>query len=456
LGPAAPTAPLTPAAGAPAQPGAGGGGKGMTPAAASPGVLPASAKPAEESPAGVQAPAGVPAGAMGSGGSGGAGAGSGAKSGAPVGPKSADKSPSTRAAASIKSAAKGKPLPLPADAECIEDGPNVPVVPAPVIPVSAARAQRDAVVEAATADAARRAGPDPLQLARRIAAALNAPGVSGGMDLGFFWVTAVTTDGAIVVANSYGLAYIPEGVQLPEKVHMASGDETIPAPERARWATYPVVAVRGWADHHGKTLRAVIGTEQQLANSDAGVPTVVLKPDDIPDTGGMVGRSRLEVVDSEAASRLAATTDARLIDLLPPAPAGAEPGPDRQPAPTELVDPEAAAVLISPATGTMGIGQLLAQMPLPPEGADAPADDRLILWFEVMKPLASEVVGRQAAHLLAFQTYAACAEEAVLREAHTTLDLAAQRSAVADWLYWKHLTELLNAALADPRILSPA
>jgi hypothetical protein len=450
LAPATPAAPLSPAAGAP-QPGAGGGGgKGVTPAAASGGVLPASAKPAEESPVGAQAAAaGVPVGGMGSGGSGGAGAGSGAKSGAPVGQKPADKSPSTRPT-STRSAGKSKSRPQPVHAKHTEADQSVVVVPAPVIPVSAARARRDAIAEAATADAARRAGPDPLQLARRIAAALNAPGVGGGMDLGFFWVTGVTTDGAIVVANSYGLAYIPEGVQLPEKVHMASGDETIPAAERARWATYPVVAVRGWADHNGKTLRAVIGTEQQLANSDAGVATIVLKPDDIPDTGDMTGRSRLEVVDSEAADRLAATTDARLVDLLPPAPAGAEPAPDQQPAPTELVDPEAAAVLISPAAGTMGMGQLLAQMPLPPAGDDAPADDRLILWFEVMKPLASKATGRQAAHLRAFQTYAACAEETVLREAHTTVDPAAQRSAVADWLYWKHLTELLNAALADP------
>src|SRR5580693_4059566 len=455
LDPATPAAPLSPAAEAP-QPGAGGGGgKGVTPAAASAGVSPASARPAEESSADAQAgAAGVPAGAMGSGGSSGAGAGSGAKSNAPVGQKPADKSPSTRPA-STRSAGKSKLRPQPVHAERTEAEQGV-VVPAPVIPVSAARAQRDAIAEAATADAARRAGPDPLQLARRIAAALNAPGVGGGMDLGFFWVTGVTTDGAIVVANSYGLAYIPEGVQLPEKVHMASGDETIPATERAHWATYPVMALRGWADHHDKKLRAVIGTEKQLANSDPGVATVVLKPDDIPETGDMFGRSRLEVVDSEAADRLAATTDASLVDLLPPAPAGAEPVPDQQPAPTELVDPEAAAVLISPATGTMGMGRLLAQMPLPPAGDDAPADDRLILWFEVMKPLASDAIGRQAAHLRAFQTYAACAEETVLRQAHTMVDPAAQRSAVADWLYWKHLTELLNAALADPRILSPA
>ena len=50
---------------------------------------------------------------------------------------------------------------------------------------------------------------DPLQLARRVAAALNAPGSGGEGDLGFFWVTAVTTDGAIVVANSYGTGLHP-------------------------------------------------------------------------------------------------------------------------------------------------------------------------------------------------------------------------------------------------------
>jgi hypothetical protein len=465
LGPASPVAPLSPAAGAP-QPGTGGGGsKGVTPAAASAGVLPASATHAQESSTGVPAgAAGMPAGPMGSGGSSGAGAGpgagsgarSGGRSGAPVGQKPADKPSSTRPAASGRSAERSKPRPQPRHVEHTEVEQSAVVASAPVIPVSAARAQRDAIADAATADAARRAGPDPLQLARRVGAALNAPGVSGRMDLGFFWVTGVTTDGAIVVANSYGLAYIPEGVQLPEKVHLASGDETIPAAERARWATYPVVAVRGWADHHDKKLRAVIGTEQQLANSDPGVATVVLKPDDIPDTGDMTGRSRLEVVDSEAADRLAATTDARLVDLLPPAPAGAEPAPDQQPAPVEVVDPEAAAALISPSSVTVGIERLLAQMPVPPADANSPADDRLVLWFEVMKPLASNAIGRQAAHLRAFQAYAACAEEVVLREAHTAADPGAQRHAVADWLYWKHLTALLNAALADPRILSQA
>jgi hypothetical protein len=451
LGPATPAAPLSPAAGTPQPGGAAGGNKGVAPAAASAGVLPASATPAGGSSAG-GAPAGA-AGMPGSGGAGGAG-GSGAKSGGAAGQQAGDKSSSTRPAASKGSVSKSKPRAQSLRAKHSEDEEDL-VVPAPIIPVSAVRAERDAIADAATADASRRAGPDPLQMARRIGAALNAPGLGGQLDLGFFWVTGVTTDGTIVVANSYGLAYIPEGVQLPEKVEMASGDETIPANERARWATYPVMAVRGWADHNDKTLRAVIGTEQQLANSDAGVATIVLKPDDIPDSGDMIGRSRLEVMDFEAADRLAATIDVHLIDLLPPAPAGAEAAPDQQPAPAELVNPEEAAVLVSPGTGTARMGELLAQMP-PTADADAPADNRLMLWFEVMKPMASNATGRQAAHLQAFRAYAAHSEEVVLREARTAADPAAQRSAVADWLYWKHLTGLLNAALADPRILSPA
>jgi hypothetical protein len=414
-------------------------------------VLPASVKPGEEGAAAHGGGTGVPAGAMGSGGSGGSGSGSGARSGA-YAQASGDKSGGTKPAAARVNSQKSKPRAKPMHAAHDEED-AVVVTPAPVIPVSAARAERDAIAEAATADASRRAGPDPLQLARRIGAALNAPDLEGGMDLGFFWVTGVTTDGAIVVANSYGLAYIPEGVQLPEKVHLASGDETILATERARWATYPVMAVRGWADHHGKTLRAVIGTAEQLANSDAGVATIVLSAEDIPQTGDMIGRTRLQVVDPAVAERLTATPDARLGDLLPSAPAGAQAATDLQAAPAAVVDPEAAAVLSSRDAGTESMEQLLAEMP---SGADTQADDRFMLWFEVMKPLASNASGRQAAHLQAFQTYVAHAQDVLLREAHAAPDPAAQRSAVAEWMYWVHLTGLLNAALADPRILSPA
>ncbi len=271
---------------------------------------------------------------------------------------------------------------------------------AAAIPVSAARVERDAIAAAATADAARRRGPDPLQLARRIAAALNAPVDDKEPEFGFFWVTGLTTEGAIVVANSYGLAYIPEGVQLPEQVFMATADEAIPAAERARWVTYPMLAVQGWAAHRDAKLRAVIATEEQLADSDVGAAKVVLKPDDIPDSGEMIGRSRLEVVDPEAAARLAQTADARLLALLPPA------------------------------------------------GSAAPADDRFMRWLQVLKPMIHDDPRRQAPHLKAFHAFTIHAQEVVANEAHAAADPVAQRCTVSDWLYWKHLTGILDAALS--------
>ncbi|AXN42143.1 ESX-1 secretion-associated protein EspK [Mycobacterium marinum] len=268
------------------------------------------------------------------------------------------------------------------------------------IPVAAALAERDAIAAASTPRTSE--APDPLALARRIAAALNAPDVGGTDDFGFFWVTAVTADGEIVVANSYGLAYIPDGVHLPAAVHMASSDRGIAASERARWATYPVMAVQGWAAHHNATLRAIIATEEQLANCDPGVPKILLQPDEIPDTGQMGGRTRLEVVDPRAAKRLAATVDARLIDLLPAAPAD----------------------------------------------ANAPVDRRHRLWFEVLKPMGSECAGREIAHVAEFYNYAAHSQEILLWRAHNAADADAQRAAVTDWLYWLYITAQLDSAQA--------
>ncbi|MGD1344849.1 hypothetical protein ACKUU1_03950 [Mycobacterium seoulense] len=448
-----PPTPLSPAASA--EPlGSGGRGKGMTPASlTSPSVAPRTEDSAAAAPAGAAGMPAGPAGAAGGGSrGGGAAAGAGAGSSAPAGPKSAGGTATTRPAAAGNRATT-RPSASAADptssAERIDSADSVVVTP--IIPVSKARAERDAIAEAATADAARRqsGGTDPLRLARRVAAALNAPGSPGAGDLGFFWVTAVTTDGAIVVANSYGLAYIPDGIQLPEQVQMASADESIAAAERAGWATYPVMAVQGWADHHDKKLRAVIATEEQLANSDSGAAKIVLKPDDIPDSGDMIGRSRLEVVDPEAADRLAATTDVRLVSMLPPAPADATPSADQQRAPDELVDPETAARLAaSLAEGKISLQEMLAEMPVPPQDDSPSADERPMLWFELMKPLASRAPGRRVAHLRAFHRYAEHAQEVILNQAHTAVDAAAQRAAIADWLYWKHLAGLLAAALS--------
>jgi hypothetical protein len=272
--------------------------------------------------------------------------------------------------------------------------------PAPV-PVSAARAERDAIAAAATAGALRRqaGGNDPLQLARRIGAALNV----GVIDFGFFWVTGITNDSRIVVANSYGLAYIPDGVNLPDRVHMATADESIPVAERAKWTTYPILAVQGWAQHHNTTLRAVVATEAQFAEFDPGVATIILQPDDIPDSGKMQGRSRLEVIAPEAATRLASVSDFGLTEVLPPAPADINP----------------------------------------------PADETHLLWFEVAKPLMSTSTSRGAAHLEAFLTYSNHAQELALYRAHTATDAATQRAAIADWVYWQHLSVLISDAVSS-------
>ncbi|WP_155948386.1 secretion protein EccK [Mycobacterium sp. URHB0044] len=268
------------------------------------------------------------------------------------------------------------------------------------MPVSAARAERDAILSASTAGAMQRKsnnGSAALIQARRIAAALNI----GVLDYGFFWVTGLTADGSIVVANSFGLGYIPDGVQLPPQVTMATADETIPPTDRAKWATYPILAIQGWAQSHSQKLRAVIATEEQFARFDPGAAKIVLRPDDIPETGKMQGRSRLEVIAPEVAARLASVSDAALVELLPP----------------------------------------------PPADTAAPEDRSTMLWFELTKPLMSTASDRGMAHLKAFVDYADHAQEQALYRAHTAVDAAAQRQAIADWVYWQHLSVLISDAI---------
>ena len=285
------------------------------------------------------------------------------------------------------------------------DRPVAAAAAAPPIPVSAARAERDAIAAATAPEAATRGGADPLALARRVAAALNATDSDGADEFGFFWMTAVSADGAIVVANSYGLAFIPAGVQLPEPAQLVTADAEIPAVERARWVTYPAMAVQGWAAHHNKKLRAVIATAEQFGRSDPGAAKVVLEPEDIPATGVMTGRSRLEVVDPDSAAVLAETTDDGLLDLLPPAPAD----------------------------------------------AGALSDQRQPLWWEVLRPLTGSAEGRETLHLKAFGPYAALERDIALAAAHTAAESDARRAAVADWLYWRHVGELLGSALGGAR-----
>jgi hypothetical protein len=269
--------------------------------------------------------------------------------------------------------------------------------PAP-IPVSSTRAQKEAI-----ADATRRQGGGDVQVAYRLAAALNAPDMVNKGDFKFFWMTAVTADGQIAVANSYGLAFIPDGVKLPAQVRMVSADEAIPVEERARWATYPNLALQGWAAHHNTTLRTVIARREQFAGIDPGVPTQFVADEDIPASGKMQGRSRLEVVAPGEAARLAAAGDLGLVEMLPPAPVDASP----------------------------------------------PADQRTSLWFDLMKHLMSSDAERGVAHLQSFATYAAHARELALHRAHSAVHAVEQRDAVADWLYWQRIAELLDDALAS-------
>ncbi|WP_244964989.1 secretion protein EccK [Mycolicibacterium litorale] len=263
------------------------------------------------------------------------------------------------------------------------------------MPVSAARAERDAIAGSMR----RQSAGDPVQVARRVAAALNAV---ESMDFGFFWATGVAKDGTILVANSYGIGYIPDGVKLPEQVKMVSADESIPIEERAKWATFPMLALHGWAQHHDIPLRAVVATAEQFDGFDPGAARVILRPDDIPERGDMAGRSRLEVIAPSAARQLDSVGDAMLGDLLPPAPADTA----------------------------------------------SPADNSMMLWFEVMKPLMSTSADRGVPHLQAMAAYADHAQELALHKAQTAVDATAQRAAIADWVYWQHVSVMSNDAIA--------
>ena len=261
------------------------------------------------------------------------------------------------------------------------------------IPVSAARAERDAAQ-----NAAKRSGSDPLEMARRIAAALNV----GVAELKFMWLTGLTQDGTIVVANNYGLGYIPQGVKLPERVKFVSTDESIPIKDRAKWTTYPILALHGWAQAHNTTLRAMIGFEQQFKGSDPGVATVLLEREDLPVDGRMQGRSRLEVIAPDVAARLWAVSDSRLVEMLPPAPA----------------DPQ------------------------PPE------DKRFDLMMEVFRPLLSADPRRAVPQLQALIPYANHMQELALHGAYTAVDGEALRVATADAIYWQHIAVMADDALA--------
>jgi hypothetical protein len=391
--PSIPQAPTAPAAGS---------GPDVTPAAAT-------GQPATPAAPGAPPASGAPPAHSGGGSGGSVGAapiGAGLGSGGPVGAMPLGPPPTPSPAAPVTptgtpASAPGAPGVHPASASSSAQAPSV--APAP-IPVTAARAEKDLIAQATAAGALQRKarGNDPLMVAKRIAAALNAPVRFEMLHWSFFWVTAVTTDGQIVVANSVGMAYIPEGIKLPERVCLVSADRSVPVAERARWTTYPFAALQGWRAHRGAELRAVIATRAQFHGYDPGAPKIYLEPEDIPAHGTMAGRDRLEVVAPKMAAQLAKVKDWDLYKVLDTA--SADPNP--------------------------------------------PADQRHSLWLAINMTMNQGSTSRGHTQLKALHAYAAHCEQLALSEAYHGIHAEAERAAVIDWYYWRWLHGVLGEALA--------
>jgi hypothetical protein len=284
---------------------------------------------------------------------------------------------------------------------------NAAQVGAAPIPVTPARAERDAIAQATRAQAARqslRNTDADIEMGRRVSAALHAPPSIPTFSINFLWAVGVTTEGQILAANPYGIGYIPDSVFLPKQVLMVSTDESIPASTRGRWVNDPYLALLGWTTFHGKDLRVVFGTEEDFERTKFGsAATALLQPDDIPANGAMTGRTRLEVLDPQAAATLAAWPDHDLLGAVPPQP-------------IQLIAPD------------------------PKEGEK--------LWGAALTPLL-RTTGTNAAfdHLSALLTYSVHAQHEALYRTYTAPYTDAQRAAIADVFYWQHMWSLLTDAL---------
>ena len=269
------------------------------------------------------------------------------------------------------------------------------IVPVPLPPTPVDRQAAPRPISAA----------DPVASAIRIAAALNADDRPEKTSPGFFWATAVTIDGQIIVSNSYGLGYIPSAQTLPEQILLVTLDHTIPLAERVSWVSWPWRALAAWAQAKKVGLRTVIGTEEQLREIDVGAPHRILADDETPATSEVAGRDRLAVIAPARAEQLADTPDAKLIGLLPPPPAD----------------------------------------DVPPTNRSAE------LWSAVSAPMISNGFGREIPQLQALLTYADHCEELAIHRAYAAVDPAIQRAAIADGLYWHHLAALTDSALTISR-----
>lgn len=274
------------------------------------------------------------------------------------------------------------------------------------IPVSPARAERDAMAAAAKAGLLQRKSAGntdaDIEIARRISAALHAPPSIPAASYQFVWAVGVTSEGQILAANSYGIGYIPDGVKLPGQVTLVSADEAISPAERGRWVNVPFLALQGWAQFHGKTLRAIIGTPDEVKPYKSSMHAEELAPDDIPADGTMQGRSRLQVIAPEAAARLEEWSDVTLYEALPPRPV-----------------------------------------------QDAPPDAKqtMKLWVETIKPLLRTTgTNGPVDHLTKLIAYADHMQSVELYKAYTAPHVAAQRAAMSDWIYWQHVSSICQDA----------
>ncbi|MGX9672207.1 secretion protein EccK [Mycobacterium sp. HM-7] len=325
------------------------------------------------------------------------GAPAGAAPAAPLGPAPTP-SPAAPVAAPATGAAGAGPGVAPMSANQQQNA-----AAAAPIPVTAARAERDAMAAAARAGLVRKsAGDADVQFAERIAAALHAPPSIPPMAWNFVWAVGVTTDGEIIAANSYGVSFIPDGMCLPSQVIFVSADERVPAGQRGRWVREPFVALQAWCTFHEKTLKVVIGTEQEVQPFAGSLQTKVIPPEDIPTDGLMKGRTRLEVIAPEAAAKLAEWPDAQLHEALPPQP-------------VQLVPPDPAV-----------IGKA---------------------WMESIRPL-MQTTGEtyRTAHLEKLAAYGRLQESAALYRAYTAPYAADLRAAITDWVWWQQFSTIQGDA----------
>jgi hypothetical protein len=70
--------------------------------------------------------------------------------------------------------------------------------------------------------------------------------------------------------------------------------------------------------------------------------------------------------------------------------------------------------------------------------------------------MASGKDGRGVAHLKAFNDFAIHLQGLTLAAAHSAVGPTEQRDAIAEWMYWTHITGILKDVFAEPAEQSKA